>query len=79
MRPAVNFVKMARQFRCKVQVFHGDKIANGLSPFDLISLLAMPGTELTLEIDGDEAETAFNALAAILTATEHADTTPPNL
>ncbi len=77
LRPATLFVKTARQFKCKVTVLHGEQRANGHSPFDLLSLFAPPGTELILEIEGDDCEAAGDALAAILTISEVEDSTPP--
>lgn len=76
MRPATLFVKTARQFKCKVTVLLGDQRANGHSPFDLLSLFAPPGTELILEIEGDDCQAASDALAAILMISEVEDTPP---
>lgn len=76
VRPATAFVKTARHYGCSVVVHRGEQKANGLSPFDLLSLIAEPGTELILEVDGAEAEAAIDALAAILTS-ENADMMPP--
>jgi phosphotransferase system HPr (HPr) family protein len=68
VRPATEFVKTARRFRCTVWVVLGEKRANGQSPFDLLSLFAPTGTELILEVNGEDAEAAAQALEAVLTA-----------
>jgi phosphocarrier protein FPr len=66
LRPATQFVKIARQFRCTVVVIHGDRRANGHSPFELLSLIAAPGSEVILELTGADAETAAERLAEVL-------------
>ena len=73
MRPATAFAKLARGFRCAVVVRNGEKVADGRSPHELIMLFAPPGTELLLELDGDDADIALDSLAAILTATDDDD------
>jgi len=77
VRPATAFVKTARRFHCTVAVFRGEKRANGLSPFDLLSLVAEPGTELVLEVEGADAEAALEALTAVLCSPGTADAVPP--
>ncbi|MCU0703798.1 MAG: HPr family phosphocarrier protein [Fimbriiglobus sp.] len=66
MRPAMAFAKLARGFRCAVSVRHGDKTADGRSPTDLLMLIALPGSELELILDGDDADIAAEPLVAIL-------------
>lgn len=68
MRPAMAFAKLARGFRCAVTVRHGEKVADGRSPHELIMLIALPGSELELVLDGEDAAVAVDPLAAILTA-----------
>ena len=68
MRPATAFAKLARGFRCSVSVRCGDKMADGRSPTDLLMLIALPGTELEVILDGEDAEIAVEPLLAILTA-----------
>ncbi|MEO2092372.1 MAG: HPr family phosphocarrier protein [Gemmataceae bacterium] len=71
MRPATAFAKLARGFRCAVTVRNGEKAADGRSPTDLLMLFAPPGTELVLELDGEDADIALDPLVAILTAGEY--------
>jgi multiphosphoryl transfer protein len=68
MRPATAFAKLARGFRCAVSVRHGDKTADGRSPTDLLMLIALPGSEVEVILDGDDADIALDPLVAILTA-----------
>lgn len=70
MRPAEAFAKLARGFRCSVTVRHGEKVADGRSMTDLIMLIALPGSELELVFDGEDADAAVEPLVAILTAQE---------
>jgi phosphotransferase system HPr (HPr) family protein len=66
MRPATAFAQLARSYASAVTVWNGPTRADGKSPLDLILLVAMPGAELVLEVDGDDAATALDPLAAIL-------------
>ena len=66
MRPATAFAKLARGFRCVVTLRHGEKTADGRSPTDLLMLIALPGTELELVLDGEDADIAVEPLVAIL-------------
>ena len=52
MRPATAFATFARQYTCKISVFNGPNRADGKSSLDLILLVALPGAELTVEVDG---------------------------
>jgi phosphotransferase system HPr (HPr) family protein len=66
MRPATAFAQLARSFTCRVTVWNGPAKADGKSSLDLILLVAMPGAELVLEVDGDDAPTALDRLAEVL-------------
>ena len=66
MRPATVFAQAARGFRSAVTVLNGDKRADGKSSLDLILLVAEPGVELVLEVDGEDAADALAKLAALL-------------
>lgn len=67
-RPATAFAELANRFECRVTVWHGDKVANGKMPWDVIMLVALPGSELVLEVEGPDAHEALEPLAAILAA-----------
>jgi phosphocarrier protein HPr len=66
MRPATAFAQTARRFRSSVAVYNGEKKADGKSSLDLILLVALPGVELVLEVDGDDAVDAVGPLADLL-------------
>ena len=66
MRPATSFAQIARGFRSAVTVWNADRRADGKSSLDLILLIALPGCELTLEVDGDDAADAIGPLADLL-------------
>jgi phosphotransferase system HPr (HPr) family protein len=66
MRPATAFAQLARSFGSKVTVWNGSARADGKSSLDLILLVAMPGSELVLEVEGDDAPDAIEQLAEVL-------------
>jgi phosphocarrier protein HPr len=66
MRPAAAFAKAARQFRSSVTVRRDEKSVNGKSQIDLLLLAAEPGAQLLLEVTGDDASLALDALGGIL-------------
>ena len=66
MRPAMAFAKLARGFRCTVTLRHADRTADGRSPHELLMLIALPGSELELALDGEDADIAIEPLVAIL-------------
>jgi len=72
MRPAASFAKKAREFPGRVNVIRDGKSVNGKSPLELLLLAAEPGTELTVEVDGNNACSTLDALVAALAA-EYSD------
>lgn len=76
LRPATAFAKLVRGLKCNVTLSHGEKRADGRSAFDLLGLLAPPGTELVLEIEGEDAEQAVEPLCEILTCDGELSETP---
>jgi phosphotransferase system HPr (HPr) family protein len=68
MRAADRFCRTAKQYACAVTVWNGDTRADGKSLLDLILLVALPGAELVLEVDGSDAPDALERLADILAA-----------
>lgn len=66
MRPAAAFAKLARQFRSNVTVARDGQAVNGKSQLELLLLAAEYGTPLVLEVDGDDAGTALEALSELL-------------
>jgi phosphocarrier protein len=67
-RPAMQFVDLANQFRAKVTVSKGGEEpydADGKSVMQMIILAATQGTPLTIQADGDDADTAVQKLAKL--------------
>lgn len=74
-RVADRFSRTAKQFACAVTVWNGETRADGKSIWDLILLVALPGAELVLEVDGSDAAAALDPLAEILAAPSGEDYT----
>jgi phosphotransferase system HPr (HPr) family protein len=68
IRPASAFAQLAGTFRSRVTVWKETKGVDGRSPLELLLLAALPGTELIVEVDGEDAEAAVDALAELLAA-----------
>ena len=66
MRPSAAFVELAGRFQTDVTVTHNGTCVNGKSIWDLLTLAAEVGSELTLEADGPDAPAALDALAGLL-------------
>ncbi len=65
MRPATRFAQQARVLPQRVTVCHGDKCADGKSSLDLLMLIAMPGAELWVELEGDDSSDAAAAIRTL--------------
>jgi phosphocarrier protein HPr len=66
LRPIAAFAKLAGTFQSTITVRKDDRRVNGKSPLELMLLAAEQGTELIVEAQGDDAEPAVEALAALL-------------
>jgi phosphotransferase system HPr (HPr) family protein len=53
---------------CTITVWNGETRADGKSLWDLILLVALPGADVVLEVDGPDAPKAVEPLAAILSS-----------
>jgi phosphocarrier protein HPr len=62
------FTKTAKRFTAAVTVRNGEVAADGKSVMDLILLVALPDSDVVLEVDGPDAAAAIEPLAAILAA-----------
>jgi len=80
MRPATAFAAAALRFKSEVTVRCAslNKVANGKSPLDMMFLAAPEGSELTVEVVGDDAPEALEALAAVLLAANEEPATTPD-
>ncbi|KPL06067.1 hypothetical protein AMJ85_10795 [candidate division BRC1 bacterium SM23_51] len=66
-RPAALFVQAANRFPdCRVVVSNDSDRVNGKSIMGMMTLAAACGSELTIEIAGDEAERAMEALCRLI-------------
>ncbi len=63
------FSRTAKTFTAVVTVWNADIRADGKNIWDLLGLLAFQGTDVLLEVDGPDAATAVDPLAAILANT----------
>ncbi|MFN4258218.1 MAG: HPr family phosphocarrier protein [Gemmataceae bacterium] len=66
LRPISAFARTASQFDCAVTVARDQQRVNGKSPLELMLLGAEQGTELLLEITGNDAHAALDALIQVL-------------
>jgi len=76
MRPATAFAKAARQFQSTITLRTNDRSVNGKSQLDLMLLAAEPGTELVLEVTGDDAAAALPLLADLIESVSGEDDDP---
>jgi phosphocarrier protein HPr len=65
-RAAVKFVQTANGFKSEVKVVKDDQEANGKSIMGLLTLVAAHGVTMTVVCDGDDADAAAGALAALV-------------
>jgi phosphocarrier protein len=66
-RPSALFVQTANRFpQCRVVVSNGSEQVNGKSIMGMMTLAAAHGTELTLEIAGQDAGAAMEALCRLI-------------
>ena len=82
MRPAMAFARLASRYRSDVSLRRPDRPtggrANGKSLTQLMMLAARQGTELELEVDGEDAAAALPVLVAALEAPSADDMPPTN-
>jgi len=65
-RPAAEIVKAASKFRSEVTIRRDDLEVNGKSIMGVMMLAAEYGTTIFLRADGDDAEQAVEAIAALV-------------
>ena len=65
-RPAAAFVRTASTFRSEIIVTKGDDSVNGKSIMGLMTLAAAKGTTLVVEVQGDDAEKAADAIQTLV-------------
>lgn len=67
-RPAKVFVNLAKQYQAAIKVLHGGKTANGKSLISMLTLGVECGSQITLLTDGEDEDTALEALLAAIEA-----------
>ena len=65
-RPAAAFVKTANKYKSDVSVTYGDKWADGKSILGLLVLQVLTGTSIVVEIVGEDAEAAADAIQKLV-------------
>ena len=65
-RPADQFARLALTFSAKIDVIRDDRRIAATSPMDLLTLGALPGTQLTIVAEGNDAQQAIEALANLV-------------
>ena len=65
-RPAAAFVKTANKYKSDVSVTYGDKWADGKSILGLLVLEVLTGTSIVVEIVGEDAEAAADAIQKLV-------------
>lgn len=65
-RAASRLVEVASRYAADVTLTYGDKQADGKNIMSVMMLAASMGTEVILEADGDDAETALDALVQLI-------------
>ena len=75
-RPAAAFVKPANKYKSNVSVTYGDKWADGKSILGLLVLEVLTGTSIVVEIVGEDAEAAADAIQELIEDGEGMFNTP---
>lgn len=65
-RPAAIFVQIANKYESEVTVRKGKLEVNGKSIMGILMLAAGKGSQVTLKIDGEDAEKAMTELEMVL-------------
>ena len=65
-RPAALFVKTAAKFSSSVIVIKNGQSINGKSIMSVMALAAEPGSEITIQTDGDDEQDALNQLVKLI-------------
>jgi len=65
-RASAKFVQVAEQYDASIKVTRGNETVGGTSIMGLMMLAASPGTKITIEVSGNDAEEALNALCQLV-------------
>jgi phosphocarrier protein len=67
-RPASKLVQIANRHKCEVQIIKDGTSVNAKSIMGVLTLAAARGTKLTVICEGDDGESAMNAMGALIAA-----------
>jgi phosphocarrier protein len=65
-RAASKFVNVSNRYTSRINVANAGKVVNGKNIMSVMLLAATQGTELVLEIDGDDEEEALQAIVGLI-------------
>lgn len=65
-RPAAQFVKVAGKYNSDIKVIKDGLEVNGKSIMGIMMLAAEPGSEITLLVEGEDEQEAFDALNELI-------------
>ncbi|MGK2961321.1 MAG: HPr family phosphocarrier protein [Gemmatimonadaceae bacterium] len=65
-RPAAEIVKLAARFKSSITIIRDDMEVNGKSIMGVMMLAAECGATILLRAEGDDADAALDALAALV-------------
>ena len=65
-RPAAKFVKTVEKFRAEITVTKDGDSVNGKSIMGLMTLAAARGTKLVIQVEGDDAIAAVDAIQSLV-------------
>ena len=64
-RPAKTLVNLVKQFKSDVTIWHGEKKANAKSLISVLTLGASKGSQLKIEVKGEDAEKVMKMIEAL--------------
>lgn len=67
-RPADKLVRLASQYKSRIEIVKGHERVDGRSIISLLTLAAEQGTELVVEANGEDCHAAVDALAELIAA-----------
>ena len=65
-RPASLFVNLAQRFHATIEVVKEENIVDGKSILSILTLAAPVGTKLTIRAEGEDAQSALDALVELI-------------
>ena len=65
-RAAAKLVGVASSFASSIRVGHKDRMVDGKSIMSVMMLAASKGTTLHIEVDGDDADKAYQAITTLV-------------